>query len=97
MCFAARFGGDEFVLVVEDAGNVNPKELCASIQRSVDQFVEETEELPFSIKVSVGYASTTDKTESEESLLYRADTMLYQEKNKKFQPRKSNWKKIQTY
>jgi diguanylate cyclase (GGDEF)-like protein/PAS domain S-box-containing protein len=76
----ARFGGDEFVVLVEDVGDPS-----AAI-RVAERITEELRE-PFVVggreqyaSVSIGVALGTDQTKSAEDLLRDADTAMYQAK-----------------
>ena len=77
--FAARFGGDEFMLIWEPERKSDPEMLADDIHSSL---AEQTRELnkPYSLTISVGYAVCTDKRESCASCIRRADEMLYRRK-----------------
>lgn len=79
-CFAARVGGDEFVLVLRNATK-NAAEACA-------QSVLNTLALPFeacgraiSLSASIGIALLREERESAEVLLSHADTAMYAAKS----------------
>ncbi|MBP3239060.1 MAG: GGDEF domain-containing protein [Oribacterium sp.] len=82
--FVARFGGDEFIVVVETSDKHEVERISEDIHILL-QNVLSAEQLPFSMDVSIGwtrYAKSTDKL-SLSSLIERADIMLYEEKKTK--------------
>lgn len=77
--FAARWGGDEFVLVVDDKSADSPDSVVSIIDKCLKTASEEAR-LPYELSVSTGYAVCTSSGEDPEQLLSRADTMLYERK-----------------
>ncbi len=82
--FVARFGGDEFIVVVE----TSDKHEVESISDEIHSILHKTiiaEQIPFNMDVSIGwtrYIKNTDKG-SISGLIERADAMLYEEKKTK--------------
>ncbi len=80
--FAARFGGDEFVL----AGSIAPMDADSyaehfkKVFESIS-FYTKSVELPYELTFSAGYKVTTDRKTNLESLMKEADRMLYENKH----------------
>lgn len=79
--FAARYGGDEFVLV----GNQPAPDgavLAKEVQEALAQFQTEAKESlrPYRVSVSIGYVSATSSTSDVDKLIEEADQKLYAEK-----------------
>jgi diguanylate cyclase (GGDEF)-like protein len=74
---AARFGGDEFAILLEDA--LNPDDIAAVAERVVmtlkPHFVVERQEV--AVHASIGVALATASTVGAEELLRRADAAMY--------------------
>ena len=77
----ARFGGDEFVVLVEDVEG--PEQAV----RVTERVIECLEEAPFDleggelfVRASVGIALGTSRTKSAEDLLRQADAAMYRAK-----------------
>jgi diguanylate cyclase (GGDEF)-like protein/PAS domain S-box-containing protein len=72
----ARFGGDEFTIVCENAG---PEESCSVAQRILDSLSEPfaLQGREFRLSASVGIRSTDDVHASADALLRDADSALY--------------------
>jgi len=77
--FVARWGGDEFVLVVDANAALSPDEVLAIIDKRMAQACKDAD-LPYSLTVSTGYAVCTSSTEDPDNLIMRADQMLYERK-----------------
>jgi len=76
----ARFGGDEFVVLLED---INGTEDALAIAHRIVVSVAETIALPdaqAAVGVSIGVAHTAGATESRDVLLARADAAMYEAK-----------------
>ncbi len=86
--FLARYGGDEFCIVMPAESKISPKELIEGIDQNIEQWNKQHDsEKPISL--SIGHADwdeLNDKT--YESLIARADKKMYEAKrNKKPVPR----------
>ena len=82
--FVARFGGDEFIVVVETADKHEVERISEEIHTILRKAIS-AEQLPFSMDVSIGwtrYVKSSDKV-SLNALIERADAMLYEEKKTK--------------
>ncbi|ETP71817.1 diguanylate cyclase (GGDEF) domain-containing protein [Lachnospiraceae bacterium JC7] len=79
--FVARFGGDEFIVVVETSDKHEVERISDEIHSFLDKAII-AEQLSFKMDVSIGwtrYIKNTDKG-SIGGLIERADAMLYEEK-----------------
>ena len=78
--FAARYGGDEFIIVVKPQNNdFQDFEIIDNINESVKQKCEEANK-PYDISITAGFVKCTDKSTTVEACLKEADQMLYQNK-----------------
>ena len=77
----ARFGGDEFALILPDTGQEGAVAVATRIRDRVGaaQFLAE-EGLSLHLTVSVGVATLPDSVGSAEELLRAADAAMYQVK-----------------
>jgi diguanylate cyclase (GGDEF)-like protein len=78
----ARYGGDEFVIVLPDTGWEGALTFAERMRRKVDEFTfgTETAEIRLTISVGVALARGTDPI-SPEMLLHEADRSLYKAKS----------------
>ena len=82
--FVSRYGGDEFIVVVESSDKYEVERIREDINTLLKKALS-AEQLPFSIDVSIGwtrYAQGTDESNLN-NLIERADIMLYEEKKTK--------------
>ena len=77
--FAARWGGDEFLLVVDGGGNYAPDEIVDVIDRNLSNACDRAD-LDYDISVSTGYAVCTSPKDEPDQLMMKADQMLYDHK-----------------
>lgn len=78
--FAARYGGDEFCLVMNQRGHT-----CEEIMENIKQTLLEAQQddkKKYTITVSIGAAMFNGPDETPETALNRADQMLYEDKKK---------------
>lgn len=77
---AARFGGEEFALVIPDCGATTSVEVAENIRHAIasQHFTYEGQQLQ--VTISGGVAITGDHNDTRESLLARADAALYSAK-----------------
>ena len=78
-CHIARWGGDEFVIIIEGKYLSNPEELIASINHSLEQQCR-AESLPYDLHLSFGYAKCTSPRMTPAALLEQADELMYLQK-----------------
>ena len=78
----ARFGGDEFALVLPDTGAAGAFAVAARIRdRIAGHSFLSAEGINFRLTASVGVATLPDVAASAEELLHAADTAMYQVKD----------------
>jgi diguanylate cyclase (GGDEF)-like protein len=78
----ARFGGEEFVVLVRGISHINVGRFAERLRASVER-LEIASERVLRVTISVGYASLnelTDADRSSEALMRMADERLYQAK-----------------
>jgi len=81
--FLARYGGDEFCIVLHSSAEVDAEELIARVHANVSLW-NETHKQMRSIGLSIGFAEWDAQNDiSYETLLARADQRMYEEKNAK--------------
>jgi diguanylate cyclase (GGDEF)-like protein len=79
--FVARYGGDEFCMVV-DAGKNTPEEIVADINRSLEDAQTGKSETGagYTLSVSTGYTVCNGSESGPEAVLAKADALLYENK-----------------
>ena len=80
--FLARYGGDEFVIVMPEGKKSTAEETTQKIKNNFDVFNRSTQ-FPFRLTVSAGYARSTEKADNRiANLLREADEKMYQDKSR---------------
>lgn len=74
---AARYGGDEFVVLLPDTDKTGARILAQRLQNSLKQAVEQMG-LPFTVTLSIGCATVTN---GDPNLLLLADQDMYEQKH----------------
>jgi diguanylate cyclase (GGDEF)-like protein len=79
--FLARFGGEEFTVLLPHSDRVSALDIAERIRESFEttQFGDENQKIQQT--VSIGIAVMTDKTTTLDELIAIADSQLYQAKN----------------
>jgi diguanylate cyclase (GGDEF)-like protein len=76
----ARYGGDEFVVLLPDTGAVGARDVAERIRESIARTPLELRDKNVSITVSVGLASYPDEGHSMDIITKRADEAMYRAK-----------------
>ncbi|HEX2830555.1 MAG TPA: GGDEF domain-containing protein [Burkholderiales bacterium] len=76
----ARYGGDEFVLLLPETTSVGAEKVAQRIRQRVEAGVLATRDKPVSSTVSVGLASYPEHGADLESVMERADQAMYTSK-----------------
>lgn len=84
--FAARYGGDEFCLVGDDAF-IAPKTLALALEAELKKIQADVKEGPDSylVTVSIGYATAISPSHNTEAFIAQADEQLYLYKGEWYQ------------
>lgn len=78
--FVARFGGDEFVIVMPETEKSLANVLAKRLQKNLTKYSFENQKLPVKNTVSIGIASFPDDAKNITELIHNADTALYKAK-----------------
>lgn len=76
--FIARYGGDEFVVLQKGAAEQDIIDLCSAINDELARA-----EVPYALRMSIGYARVGDSVDTWQDLLRAADAELYRVKAEK--------------
>ena len=74
----ARFGGDEFVILLENISEDHVKETYFGLKQSIGQFNKRNQTMP--IQVSMGWAYSPTSLGVVENVFKIADDMMYENK-----------------
>jgi diguanylate cyclase (GGDEF)-like protein len=77
---AGRYGGEEFVLVLEGSGEQGGHQMAERIRQEIEKMVLPHESGPVRITLSLGLAVYPDHGTDKERLIRRADKALYRAK-----------------
>ncbi len=80
---AARYGGDEFVILLSDASMDDGERIARRIQSQVSEYARE-QDLNFGVTIALGEAPTHGKT--IDALMDRVDEALYRAKSRRDAP-----------
>ncbi|MBQ9069452.1 MAG: GGDEF domain-containing protein [Eggerthellaceae bacterium] len=83
--FAARWGGDEFVLAANSGESDLPERVCERLKENIAREGEK-DKIPFPLAASVGFAKCTSPGDKMADLILVADKMLYKNKRNLEQP-----------
>ena len=78
--FLGRYGGDEFTVFLQCGEGDTPPDQVIAFARSLLDERQQGKNLPYQLKISVGYAMLRDKQDTMEACLVRADENLYENK-----------------
>jgi len=78
--FLGRYGGDEFTIFIQTQdGDEFLEQVAESIRNSLAEKQRENQ-LPYELKVSIGYDALRDQNDTMEACMIRADGKLYENK-----------------
>lgn len=77
-----RYGGEEFIAVMSNAGLIPSMKLCHRIRLSIEKEAIATSAGPVSVTVSIGLVASVAETTDLERLVAAADAALYRAKKK---------------
>ena len=83
--FIARFGGDEFVLILPETEREVAKKIAGKLSKTVAKypFPWKSKKSPLPLTLTIGMACFPTDAKSAEDLIAAADTALYNNKEKK--------------
>jgi len=79
--FTARYGGDEFVVIMEVGGKADLEKAIGRLSENVDDF-NARKLVPYEIGFSVGYDCYSSSEESSSDFLNHIDSLMYSNKQK---------------
>ncbi len=79
--FVARFGGDEFMVLLRNKAEKDIHTLIDTIHKAVED-VNNTEDTPYTLRFSIGYAIMSPANSTKEEFLHSADQAMYVAKRK---------------
>jgi len=74
---AARWAGDEFILLLPQTGQVKAQEICQRIKKETEKF---NNSVTFPVSMAVGSATKTRPKQRKESILRQAEEEMYGKK-----------------
>ena len=78
--FLARYGGDEFVIILPDGQAEEADKMILRIKKALE-VIDETTSIPFELSISAGYAVSNSLEAGEmATLLKAADASMYTDK-----------------
>ncbi len=82
--FIARYGGDEFLVVLDVTDKQNLQKTIARIEKAVENF-NKTGEKPYSLSLSMGYDIYDKNSQmNEDQFIKHIDTLMYKDKSRKY-------------
>ncbi len=77
--FAARWGGDEFIIICTDAADIEPERIASLIRETLAQNVREAQ-AKYELSCSIGYALCSSPVDDCSIVIAQADKMMYETK-----------------
>ena len=77
--FVCRYGGDEFIIVLETSGEEKVRTLCTELNQVLADD-NEAAGAPYYLHLSIGYALYTEQMKTIPDFIHEADQMLYEVK-----------------
>lgn len=77
--FAARIGGDEFILSIFNSKDIDPEKISGVLKQNLDEMVQ-SRSLPYTLQLSDGYVKCDSSRARFTALLSEADQKLYERK-----------------
>ena len=81
-CFTARYGGDEFAVVMPPADETDVEQIRQKIRGELKKAAEENGS-PYCIDITAGYAERDGKIDNTPDMINAADSILYERKRAK--------------
>jgi len=78
--FVARYGGDEFVMLLPNTDQQSAKSFCEKFREKIATRVFKTKSASINVTISLGIAELNEKDSSASAWLNRADQALYKSK-----------------
>ncbi len=78
----ARYGGDEFAMLIESKGPEDVDRICKKIHKCVDKLNKEAES-PYQLSVCIGVAKKDSNVENIREFINKADRKLYEAKGQR--------------
>ena len=81
--FIGRYGGDEFVLILQNPGKNEEPEQAEAVLRGILAEKRKANHLLYELEISTGVDEMRDRNDTLKECLVRADAKLYEEKREK--------------
>lgn len=78
--FVGRFGGDEFIVILQDADIELLDHIIASLRKKIERFNQESSDIKISYAVGKAHTSWYNKDVTMQVLFEKADYNMYQNK-----------------
>lgn len=79
---AARWGGDEFLLLADRKSALEPEAVVQAITARIEA-LNDRGDFPFRLRLSIGHSTLADPAKHIEAAIYEADQSMYAQKNRK--------------
>ena len=82
LCFLGRYGGDEFIIIVNVGKEAELKELIEKLREHIIERCKEQNE-PYMLSIGVGYDRLGEADDTVQNCIRRADKKLYSDKKQR--------------